>query len=252
MSKILRKLVNGFERLFDVSVIRRSSGAHWPEANFERGLMQRLNIDCVFDVGANVGQYAAHLRRVIGFKGTILSFEPNPAAFKDLQRAAMSDPSWHCYPFALGAISKSDILNVTKADVFSSIRRPLQDEGRHFADSSQVEEQVEIEVYALEDCLDQLRSEFSFARAFLKLDTQGYDLEVLKGAGLSINTFVGAQSEVSFVPLYEHQPTAHESINAFRAAGLEIVDLFNVHPAFQLSPLIECNCFFLRRDLTVA
>jgi FkbM family methyltransferase len=63
--------------------------------------LAELEIDCVLDVGANRGQFARHLR-AIGYRGRIVSFEPNPDEFAILQRSFASDPAWSGYPIALG------------------------------------------------------------------------------------------------------------------------------------------------------
>ena len=41
-------------------------------------VLERFSVDCVFDVGANDGQYATQLRKKVGYKGLIISFEPIP------------------------------------------------------------------------------------------------------------------------------------------------------------------------------
>ena len=57
-----------------------------------------FGIDCVFDVGANVGQYGTRLRR-LGYRRRIESFEPIPTAYKRLEETASSDRLWesHCF-----------------------------------------------------------------------------------------------------------------------------------------------------------
>src|SRR5690349_8117486 len=72
------------------------------EENHIGRLLKYLEIDCVFDVGANVGQHALKLRRYCGYSGRILSFEPNPAALPELNAAAAKDPLWDVFPIALG------------------------------------------------------------------------------------------------------------------------------------------------------
>lgn len=61
----------------------------------------------VLDVGANVGQFGAGLRRA-GFSGTIVSFEPLSAAHARLSEIAAGDPAWHVAPrMALGERASS-------------------------------------------------------------------------------------------------------------------------------------------------
>src|SRR5437879_176927 len=84
-----------------------------------REVFEDLSINCVLDVGANVGQYASQLRS-FGYSGWILSFEPVEANFALLQRAASRDPKWRAFPWALGTVDGPAEINVMDATVFSS------------------------------------------------------------------------------------------------------------------------------------
>src|SRR3954465_2500661 len=57
--------------------------------------------DAVLDIGANAGQFAAALRGV-GYRGRLISFEPQPPAFASLKAKADADPTWECHQVALG------------------------------------------------------------------------------------------------------------------------------------------------------
>jgi hypothetical protein len=65
--------------------------APYPEAetlrHHLRRLIRRLDINCVLDVGAHVGQYVYLLREEIGFKGHIISFEPTAAFSAEVSNA---------------------------------------------------------------------------------------------------------------------------------------------------------------------
>lgn len=247
MSKTLHQLARGLEKLADVHLLRRSSGPFWPEANFERSLHDYLKTDCIFDVGANIGQFGQNVREVVGYKGTILSFEPNPTAFERLSDYAGDDPNWHCYPFALGESAGIAKFNVMKFDNLSSLLEPGGESERYFADSNQIVETRDVDVRTLNDVFPALRDEFRFERPYLKLDTQGFDLHVARGGAQTIGAFTGCVSEVSLVPIYEGQPTMADSVACFKSLGLELVELFNVHPGGWFQPLIECNAFFLNQ-----
>lgn len=245
--KPIRRIADLVENTAGLNIFRKRSGHHWPVANFERRLFDYLKVDCVFDVGANIGQFGQRLRREIKFEGTILSFEPNPAIFADLVKEAKNDAYWHCFPFALGATEENGLLNVTHEHSFSSILRPGGETQKLFPKENQIEEVVDIEIKPLRAIFKELQARFGFERPFLKMDTQGYDLEVVKGADL--DEFCGALSEASFIPIYEEQPAVTETIAAFRASGWPLVELFNVHPGRWFNPLVECDCFFVRGDL---
>ena len=88
-----------------------------------RNLLERLQINCVLDVGAHEGAYVKTLRR-IGFKGLVLSFEPNPNSFKVLSGSYSSDPLWKGYDVALGSRNTTMPFNLTQLSEMSSLLAP--------------------------------------------------------------------------------------------------------------------------------
>ena len=64
-------------------------------------LIERQNINVFLDVGANRGYFSKHLR-MAGYKGRLISFEPNPS---DLSHFPKTDDEWHICDYALGANS---------------------------------------------------------------------------------------------------------------------------------------------------
>ena len=152
-----------------------------------RDLLNGLQIDCVIDVGANKGQHAQKLRR-IGYKGRIVSFEPMPADFEVLRRVAASDPLWEVHDVALGRRSETKAFNVitdrSGGTSYSSFLSPtVNDEIRDM-------ETINVAVRRLDDVLAN-----ETGRLFPKVDTQGFDVEVLRGAGGILNRLLVLQSE---------------------------------------------------------
>lgn len=244
-----RTFLDKAEDTFGIRIFRKGSGPAWPEAQFEREIYAHFNVDCVFDVGANIGQFGQSLRQSSKYAGTILSFEPNPSAFEILKARSAADPKWHCYPFALSSEAGTFPLNVMQVDTFSSFRTPSQVSGTMFGDQNTIARTVQAESKRLDDCYAELAEQHGFKTPFLKMDTQGFDLEVLAGASQVVRHFVGLLSEVSVQQLYEGMPTMAESLASFRDNGFEPVELFNVHAGRRFAPLLECNCYAVRRDL---
>jgi hypothetical protein len=80
----------------------------------------------------------------------------------------------------------------------------------------------------------------------LKVDTQGYEMEVLKGAGGLLGRTVALQLELSLVPLYEGAPTIAQMISFAADNGFE---LFNLIPGFRdkrSGRLLQADGFFVR------
>jgi FkbM family methyltransferase len=149
-------------------------------------------VDLVFDVGANVGQFASMLRRC-GYRGEIVSFEPIPSVFLKLQDAMSKDQKWHGYNIALGDKANTTVINVSRNNVFSSIQ-PQTAAAQAFDPEAAT---VRVEPVQI-DTID------TIARAFLKVDAQGYEQQVLTGGRATLEKVVGMQLELPIGHLYEN------------------------------------------------
>lgn len=226
---------------FDVIIIPEVERYHWPEKAYVQRLLKLLDIDCVIDVGANRGQYGKWLRN-LGFRGLIVSFEPNPGPFAELQKQAGDD--WICFPCAIGSATGELPFNVMADDVFSSFHNPSG--AAEYAKENTVVSSVTVPVRRLDEVLQEMDVEFE--RPFLKIDTQGFDLEVIEGAGETISRFLGIVSEVSIKRLYDKSPSFEESRTVIGRAGFQPAGMFSVNPYKTLS-LVEMNAYFVREDL---
>ncbi|HEX7877561.1 MAG TPA: FkbM family methyltransferase [Sphingobium sp.] len=175
----------------------------YPEIQALRRFLKGFAVDCVFDVGANRGQYATMLRKDVGFAGTILSFEPNPDIFADLSRRAASDGKWHVFNLALSDFDGAASFNIMAADQFSSLEKPSGQQDAIFTDRNRVTRTVEMQCRRLDGLLPELSAAYGFVRPFLKMDTQGHDLSVCEGAAGELQTMAGVQTELGVRPIYE-------------------------------------------------
>jgi FkbM family methyltransferase len=207
-----------------------------------RTTIERLAIDLVIDVGSNEGQFAQHLRTF--YSGEVQSFEPVSSTFERLARAAALDPHWKVHKLALGSVAGSQAINVSNATVFSSLLTP-NDQGRQlFGARTDVSRTEVISVRRLDDVLDEIAPDAGRRRIFLKMDTQGYDLEVFKGLGNKVRCVSAILSEVSLVSIYEGMPHWTESIRLYEEAGFGVVGMFPVNRAD--GRVIEYDCLLAR------
>jgi len=250
MANLVHRVAHKLGRMTGSHVVPETVAVYWPEQYFAERLFERLKPDCVLDVGANIGQYAQHLRNS-GFRGTILSFEPNPTAFKRLEEAAKDDPDWHCYQMALGRSVGSLPFNVMENDVFSSFGTAADFGKETFEEGMRIVETVNVETDTLENLLPKLMAEHKFHNPFLKMDTQGFDLDVLRGAGAEAKHFCALLSEVAILRIYDQSPPFGESVETFQAAGFDVTAMFSNHPEMLLHT-IEVNCYCVRQDLARA
>ncbi|NOT09706.1 MAG: FkbM family methyltransferase [Gemmatimonadales bacterium] len=210
-----------------------------------RSVLHQCGIDLVVDAGANAGQFARSLRSL--YRGEIHSFEPVAAAFQQLDQAAAIDPLWHVHHLALGAHEAALPINVSENTKLSSFHRSSAFSTRRFGERAQVTGQELVSVQRLDQYLPSICPGLDQARILLKMDTQGYDQEVFRGATNLLKQVVALQSEVSLIPLYDGMPHWTETISLFEAAGFAIVGLFPV--AWDALRVIEYDCLMVRSDV---
>ncbi|MFO1146595.1 MAG: FkbM family methyltransferase, partial [Rhodospirillales bacterium] len=109
------------------------------DVGYLSGLLRRLRVNCVVDVGAHNGTYAYHLRRA-GYSGEILSFEPVKEQFMQMTRLSHGDPAWRSFSYALGSDDTTGEFNVIKSGterhVLSSLLDPDWDNLKLLADQT--------------------------------------------------------------------------------------------------------------------
>ena len=79
------------------------------------------------------------------------------------------------------------------------------------------------------------------------MDTQGFDLQVLRGALPRIDRFLGLQSEVLVIQIYEGMPDWNQTLAEYRKAGFALCGFFHVSSDQQLRA-VELNAVMLRND----
>ncbi|CAN5130510.1 [alpha-L-fucopyranosyl-(1-_3)-alpha-L-rhamnopyranosyl-(1-_3)-2-O-methyl-alpha-L-rhamnopyranosyl] dimycocerosyl phenol-phthiocerol 2'''-O-methyltransferase [soil metagenome] len=220
----------------------------YPEIMALRRFLRAFAVDCVFDVGANYGQYATMLRKDCGFGGLILSFEPNPDVFASLARRATADRKWHVFNMALSDFDGTASFNIMAAHQFSSLERPADTLDDVFIARNKVERTVEMQCRRLDGMLAELRAAHGFARPFLKMDTQGHDRAVCEGAGGVLDQMLGLQSELAVRPLYHGAPEYRTMIAWLEERGF-VPSAFFANNKGHFPRLVEMDGIFASRRL---
>jgi FkbM family methyltransferase len=206
-------------------------------------LLDKLAIDCVFDVGANRGQFGDQLRD-IGYRGAILSFEPVEAHFQVLSEHAAARPPWKAFKYALGSQNGRAEINLNEDDVLTSFLPSNKPTSTH--PRNRVVAKETVDVRRLDSVFHEVVAGIHSTRLYLKLDTQGFDLEALRGAEGVLGHFLGAQSEISFIPIYQGMPTSLETIREFQNRDFDVVDFMPVTRASDGLLMMEMDCIFAR------
>jgi FkbM family methyltransferase len=244
-----RKVARVLERVSGCLIIPPREVHLGPERVHLRRFFAHYGVDCVFDVGANAGQYARMLRESAGFTGDIISFEPIPELAAQLTAAASSDPHWFIEPKALDRESGPATFNVMEVDQFSSLHTPNGDQPSFFRDYNKIARSIPIERSTLACEIERYRARLGFSRPFLKMDTQGNDVAVFEGAGADIAVFVGIQSELPIKRLYQGSGYFADTIAAYGAKGFEL-SAFVPNNEGHFPMLVETDCIFYRIGAT--
>ncbi len=244
---MIKKFVRSIGKSFGIVVAPDWRASRLDEERHLSKLLNYLEVDCVFDVGANVGQYARILRDYAGYRGTIISFEPNPIAFRRLSIASHGDPKWHTEQLALGSTPGTANFHAYEQSELGSFRK--FGKSVH-APKETTEKTFSVEVGTLERYITFARERYNFKKPFLKVDTQGFDVEVVKGGGASIGEFVGLQSEIAFQNIYEESPDYISSIRTYQELGFTISRLVPIHD-LHFPDLVEMDVIMVRSDLVV-
>lgn len=185
-----------------------------------------FNVDLVFDIGANHGQFASEIRSA-GYSNKIVSFEPLSVAHSILQKASENDPKWRVHErCALGDRNGEVEINIAGNSVSSSIL-PMLDSHKAAAPASVYKGKETVSIQTLDAVAQQY---IKNAQApFLKIDTQGFEWEVLNGARDTLHHIKGVLLELTLSPLYDGQHLWRETIERLEAEGFS---LWALQPGF--------------------
>ncbi len=186
-------------------------------------ILKMHDVDYVLDVGANRGQFASDLFAA-GYDGTILSFEPIPEMRALLTKAAAAyGRRWLVGPSVALGDEETEASFHLAANTASSSLLELTDGLIEIAPQTARAGTIKVPVRRL----DQMLSELGLAsrRLFLKMDTQGSELRILRGAERALPLIAGVMSEMSVAKLYNHQPLFREIDAHLVDQGFELVDI---------------------------
>lgn len=206
-------------------------------------LIAHHRIDTVLDVGANAGQFGLELRRLFGYRGRIVSFEPLSGAFTKLQRAARGDSNWRVLNMALGDSRGTQTIHVAGNSESSSILDMLSLHVEAAPRSRYTGEEA-IRVETLDAIFEETCP--SAKSVYLKIDTQGYEAQVLRGAARSLERIDTIQVEMSLAPLYAGQALFDDLYADLRSKGYALVAVENNFGDARTGHLLQIDGIFRR------
>ncbi|HEY1767819.1 MAG TPA: FkbM family methyltransferase [Terracidiphilus sp.] len=203
--------------------------------------VENRKIGAVIDVGANAGQFGESLRAG-GYRGKIVSFEPTASAFQVLARKAAADRHWEAHRCGLGAAPGTAILHASELSVFNSILE-LSDTARLHDQRMAVDHTEEVEVRTLDQVAERIAGNI-----LLKIDTQGYERQVVEGGRETIARSAGILMELPVIHTYKGEWHLDEALKymfeiGFVPAQIQAVGYHGLDPV----AAVDFDCLFRPR-----
>ena len=210
--------------------------------------IENCGIKTVVDVGANVGQFARGLRAA-GFRGRIISIEPQRDAHEALVGNAAKDTfrNWHVMPrVAVGEAESMLDLHIAGNSWSTSLLPMLA------AHSDALPSSLEVRVEQIPVVrLDALLRESSVAATpplLIKMDVQGYESCVLRGATEILPATAAILTEMSLTPLYDGQVLWCDLYDQIIGYGFDIFDLYPGFANPSTGRLLQIDGLFTRSN----
>ncbi|MBC7751331.1 MAG: FkbM family methyltransferase [Candidatus Saccharibacteria bacterium] len=208
--------------------------------------LNHARVNTVFDIGANAGQFAKEIRE-LGFAGKIVSFEPLTSARKKLSPLAARDRDWIVHDqCALGDHDGEIEINISGNSVSSSVLPMLESHCNAAMGSAYVGSE-RIPIFMLDNIANRYLQESS--NLFIKIDTQGYEWQVLDGASESLKRARGLLCELSLVPLYHGQRLWRDIVDRLEQEGFMLWALQKGFTDPRTGQSLQMDGIFLRRDV---
>lgn len=184
-------------------------------------ILREAGIDLVFDIGANTGQFAEALFD-FGYQGRVVSFEPTAAAYAELKARAARYPQWEVAErCAIGDQDGLITMNVSDDSVFSSALE-IDDAYTAHNPKARIVKKEEVPAYRMDTLYQHYLQENPKARILLKIDTQGFEKQVLDGSRELIRHVRSLKIEIPLYPIYRNTGFSfYEIIDYARQHGFQ-------------------------------
>ena len=222
----------------------------------EKNFINKINSDLFFciDIGANVGKYTKLL--LTETKSKIISFEPLPLAFKDLQKIEQDNPErLKVYNYAIG--EKDETLELNYSNEKSEKASFLENLNELSFYDFKNNQKIKTKVYCLDTFFLNNPNLLSKNIDLVKIDTEGFEFEVLKGAKkmLEQNPPKYIQIEFNWHQLFKAQTIYNFSKFLHQYDLYQILpygnDLIKINPSRPESNIFHLTNFvYIRKDIS--
>lgn len=189
-------------------------------------ILKSLNkVNTIIDIGANKGQFTLAARSVYP-EGNIISFEPLSGPAEIFNKVFTKDQNIVLHQSAIGPQKDTVEMHVSNREDSSSLL-PIGNNQLSMFPGTEESHIEEIKVAPLHKFLS--KEDLLNKRVFVKIDVQGYELEVLRGSKNLIDEFDYIYVECSFVELYEGQVLADDVIEYLSNYSFKLEGVYNMY-----------------------
>ncbi|MET4447036.1 FkbM family methyltransferase [Bradyrhizobium sp. GM2.2] len=223
----IRKLLHAITS----SAGRRALAAGVAASIEHKSALGRIQYRSVVDVGANVGQFALFACEQYP-AAAIFSFEPLEDCWKKFGDIFEQEKRVQLFRYGVGPSDTDAAIHVTHDNDSSSILEPAPIQSEVFGTAVRTKQKIQLRRLS-----SLLRHDQVLPPALLKIDVQGYEIEVLKGCEELLNRFDTVYVEASYLELYKGQTLAGEVIEFLWTHGFNLRGVFNQHVDKEKGPL---------------
>ena len=199
-----------------------------------------ISINTFLDVGANKGQFSLLVNSLFP-KKNILAFEPIRSEYEIYKKIFNNEKNVKCFNVGLGNKIETKQLYLTKSKDSSSFFKPSKIQNNLFRNTNVFSTEI-VNIKKLSSFLHRLKKPI-----FLKIDVQGYELKVLKGADLNQIQYI--YLEGSYVRLYENQPLIKDIVKYVSYRNFKLIGEYNLIK--KNNKKIQADFLFLNNKITI-
>ncbi len=211
-----------------------------------RNIFNSLDIQFVMDIGANSGQWAKSVRSN-GYNGLLISVEPTREAFSILSAESVGDQNWKIFNCAIDVVAGSRKMLISSNEGLSSSFFDLMEDHKKAAPEVELLREELVDTCTLESLIDSQ----GIPRMYLKIDTQGSELLVLKSIDEeTFSKIFAIEIEISLVGTYLQGPLIEEVISYLRARNFRPYRIENGLARLNFGQQVQVDFIFIQNELS--
>jgi FkbM family methyltransferase len=193
------------------------------------------------DVGANEGDFIAAVLR-ISSPHRVFAFEPQPSCQASLHRILAGHANAHVVQAAVGSEKGEVEFNCTLDSKLSSVLQPEADVAPHYGNGKfGIVQTLKVPSLRLDDAIAG-----EFPVDLLKIDVQGFELEVFKGAEQVLRRTRAVLLEVNYVEHYKNGARFDDVYSILRSKGFHLYGISAPQGGVAGGPPLWADAMFVK------